>query len=235
MLMLGHKGIAYRRVELHTGLHPLSVRIRGFAGNRTPIRTVDGRTHTSLAMLDRAGTVPALRFAGQRIQTNREIARFLDRERPEPPLFPPDREQRQEVENAERWGDEVLQMTARRLGLAAAAHGLDALHRRGNDGRLGALLAPGEAMRVFAARTAGLPFRANRDSERELLGVLPGMLDRIDAWVNAGVLDGTTLNAADFVIAPSLALLTYRNDVRPEIEARAAGALVDLVLPEPAP
>src|ERR1700682_638331 len=30
MLMLEHKGIAYRRVDLLTGPHPLSVRIRGF-------------------------------------------------------------------------------------------------------------------------------------------------------------------------------------------------------------
>jgi glutathione S-transferase len=234
MLMLEHKGIAYRRVELHTGLHPLSVRLRGFAGNRNPIRTVDGRTHASLAMLDRAGTVPALRYAGQRVQTNREIARFLDRERPEPPLFPADGELRQEVEQAERWGDEVLQMTARRLGLAAAAHGLDTLHRRGNDGRLGALLTPGETMRVFASRASAFPFRADRAREGELLSALPGMLDRIDAWVDAGVLDGAALNAADFMIAPSLALLAYRNDLRPEIEARPACALIDRVLPEPA-
>jgi glutathione S-transferase len=234
MLMLEHKGIAYRRVDLLTGLHPLSVRVRGFPGNRTPIRRVDGHTHTWLALLDRAGTVPALRFASERIQTNREIARFLDRTQPEPPLFPADRPLREAVEEAERWGDEVLQMAARRLALAAAAHGLGALHRRGNDGRLGPLLAQSEPMRVFASRAAGVSFRANRGNERELLSTLPEMLDRIDAWVGAGVLDGEALNAADFVIAPSLALLAYRHDLRPQIEARPASALLDRVLPEPA-
>jgi glutathione S-transferase len=234
MLMLEHKGIAYRRVDLHTGLHPLSLRMRGFAGNRTPIRSVEGRTHASLAMLDRAGTVPALRFAGQRIQTNREIARFLDREQPEPPLFPADPERRREVEEAERWGDEILQMTARRLGLIAAAHGLDGLHERGNDGRLGALLAPSEAMRGFSCRTAAFFFRANRAGEHEMLSALPAALERIDAWVEAGVLGGATLNAADFTIAPSLALLSYRLDLRSELQRRPAGALVDRMLPEPA-
>jgi glutathione S-transferase len=234
MLMLEHKGIAYRRVDLIAGLHPLSVRVRGFPGNRTPIRRVDGHTHTWLALLDRAGTVPALRFASERIQTNREIARFLDRTQPEPPLFPADHQRREAVEEAERWGDEVLQMTARRLGLAAAARGLGALHRRGNDGRLGPLLARGEEMRVLSSRAAGVTFRANRSNERELLGTLPEMLDRIDAWVGQGVLDGEALNAADFVIAPSLALLAYRHDLRPEIEGRPAGALLDRVLPEPA-
>ncbi len=234
MLMLEHKGIAYRRVELITGLHPLSVRMLGFPGHSTPIRRVDGRTHAWLAMLDRAGTVPALRFGGQRIQTNREIARFLDRVQPEPALFPSDGKERATVEEAERWGDEVLQMAVRRLALVAAARGLDSLHNRGNDGRLGPLLAASEPTRMLASRGAAFSFRANRGSEREMLGALPEMLDRVDAWIQAGVLDGEALYAADFTIAPSLALLTYRLDVRQEIEARPAGSLIDRVLPEPA-
>jgi glutathione S-transferase len=234
MLMLEHKGIPYRRVDLITGLHPLSVRLRGFPGNSTPIRRVDGHTHTWLALLDRAGTVPALRFGSKRVQTNREIARFLDRTQREPPLFPADPRLREAVEEAERWGDEVLQMTARRLALAAAAHGLDALRHRGNNGRLGPLLARSEPVRVLSSRAAGHTFRANRSNERELLSTLGEMLERIDAWVGAGVLDGEALNAADFAIAPSLALLDYRHDLHPEIEGRPAGALLDRVLPEPA-
>ena len=61
------------------------------------------------------------------------------------------------------------------------------------------------------------------------------MLDTVDDWIAAGVLNGETLNAADLMIAPSLALLTYRSDVRPGVEARPLGALVDRVLPEPQP
>jgi glutathione S-transferase len=234
MLMLDHKRIAYRRVDLHTGLHPLSVRMRGFPGHRTPIRSVDGDTHASLAALDRAGTVPALRYRDRWVQTNHEIARFLERQQPEPPLFPSDPRQREQVEQAERWGDEILQMAARRLGLLGAAHGLDTMYRRGNEGRLGALLAPGERMRLFQSRGAAFFFRANEHSERELLDELPGMLDKVDAWIDAGVLDAAALNAADFMIVPSLALLAYRNDLRGEIEARPAGRLVERVLPEPA-
>jgi hypothetical protein len=30
MLMLEHKGIEYKRVQLPTGLHPLALRLRGF-------------------------------------------------------------------------------------------------------------------------------------------------------------------------------------------------------------
>ena len=60
------------------------------------------------------------------------------------------------------------------------------------------------------------------------------MLDRVDGWIEAGVLNGEELNAADFMIAPSLALLSYRPDVRQEIEQRRAIELLDRLLPEPA-
>jgi hypothetical protein len=41
------------------------------------------------------------------------------------------------------------------------------------------------------------------------------------------------LNVADFMIAPSLALILYRPDVMPVFEGRAALDLVDRLLPEP--
>jgi glutathione S-transferase len=235
MLMLEHKGIGYRRVELMTGPHSLSVRLRGFPGHRTPIRSVDGDTPRPLRLMDRLGTVPALRYGDERIQTNHDIARFLDRTQPQPPLFPADPGRREAVEAAERWGDEVLQMAARRLGFAAVLHGLDRIDHRGNDGRLGPLLARDERRRAMSSRTAArVFFKANPDSEREMLAALPAMLDRVDAWIADGTLNGDALNAADFVIAPSIALLAYRNDLRPDIAARPAGALIDRLLPEPA-
>jgi hypothetical protein len=55
------------------------------------------------------------------------------------------------------------------------------------------------------------------------------MLDRIDTWIGAGTLNGEDLNAADFMIVTSLALLCYVPDVRRQIEARPAGALVERV------
>jgi glutathione S-transferase len=177
--------------------------------------------------------VPALRFGGEKVQTNREIARFLERTHPEPPLFPPEGARRREVEEAERWGDEVLQMAARRIVLAAAQRGLEELRDRGGRGRLGPLLSEKETMRIVAGRVACQIFKVTDSSERDLLAALPAMLDSIDAWIAAGVLDSGELNAADLMIAPSLALLAYRPDLRPEIEARAAGGLLERVLPEP--
>ena len=234
MLMLDHKGIRYRAVNLPTGLHPLLLSLRGFTSS--PVRRrVGGRRPSALAMADRLGTVPALRQDGDRVQTNREIARFLDRLQADPPLFPADPERRQLVEEAERWGDEVLQMTARRLALAASLHGRDRMFDRANDGRLGPLLWRNETVRIVGTGLlARLVFRANRATEPELLASLPGMLDRVDGWIDAGVLNGADLNAADFTIAPSLALLSYRRDLRPQVEGRPAAELVERVLPEPA-
>jgi glutathione S-transferase len=234
ILMLEHKGIDYERVELPTGLHPFLVRLRGFTRENAPPRNVGGRRPRMLARADRMGTVPALQMNGDRIETNREIARFLERAQPDPPLFPGDSGARRAVEEAERWGDEVFQMTARRLVLAACMHP-DVLENRANDGRLGPLLWHNETVRLYGAKMiARFVFRANQNAEDDLLAALPEQLDRIDSWMQAGVLGGNELNAADFMIAPSLALLTYRSDVRPEIERRPVISLLDRILPEPA-
>jgi glutathione S-transferase len=234
ILMLEHKGFEYRAVELLTGPHSLLVRLRGFPGHRTPIRSVDGSTPRMLALLDRGGTVPALSISGERVQTNHAIARHLDSLRAERPLLPADPAERQAVEAAEAWGDGVFQMAARRIVLAASAHGLQAFYERGNRGRLGPLLAANETVRVFASRGARTTFKVGKGNEAELLETLPAMLDRIDAWIEAGVLGGEELNVADFMIVPSLALLSYRLDLRAGIEARPGGALLERVLPEPA-
>jgi glutathione S-transferase len=236
MLMLAYKQIPYRLVTLPTGAHPMLLRARGFAGHAEPIRSVDGRAHRSLALLDRMGTVPALRCGAERVQTNRAIARWLERVQPEPPLFPADPQRRAAVEAAEEWGDEAFQMAARRITLAGALHGIDGLRDRANDGRLGPLLARGERSRAINSLVAGRAvFRAGGpDVEQKLLAELPGMLDTIDAGIAEGVLGGPELNAADFMIASSLALIAYRLDLRAQIEARPAGAWLERVLPEPA-
>ena len=77
-------------------------------------------------------------------------------------------------------------------------------------------------------------FSAGSHAESELLAELPAMLDRVDGWIASGVLNSDDLNAADFMIAPSLALLCNSPDVRPQIEGRPAIRLVDRLLPDPA-
>ncbi len=232
-LMLEHKGIEYRRVDLRPGTHSLGVRLRGFPGKGKTRTFGEAPPSRMVAMGDRLGTVPALKLDGEKVQTNHAIARHLDEVEPEPPLLPAGPDLRARVEEAEAWGDDPFQMVARRLTLAAVEHGPDALYDRGNTGRLGFLLWESERARLRNTKMlAKRVFGASLETEAEMLDQLPGQLDRIDAWIADGVLNGEQLNAADFMIAPSLALISYRKDVRPMIESRPAGALVDRVWAE---
>jgi len=232
MLLLEHKRVEYDTVELPTLLHPVAVRLAGFSGERAK-RELGDRRSVSLDVANRLGTVPALKIDGARVQTNRAIARHLERLRPDPPLFPAEPERRGAVEDAETWGDEVFQMVARRLVLTASRGGPDAMHRRGDDGRLGPLLWHRERVRSAGVSIVRRSFVADERAHESLRAQLPGMLDRIDGWIDAGVLNGPQLNAADYMLVSSLALLTYANELRPEIEQRRAIELLDRVLPEP--
>ncbi len=86
-------------------------------------------------------------------------------------------------------------------------------------------------MRYGAARTFGLTFAAGARAEEELLAGVEGMFDKIDSWIAAGLLDGQELNAADFVITPSIALLEYHRELRDEIAARPLGGMLERILP----
>jgi glutathione S-transferase len=231
-LTLRHKAIPFRIVTLPTGAHPLLVRLRGFGGGQAH-RTIDGGSTRASALMDRLGTVPALEIDGTRVQTNLEITRHLDTLVPEPPLFPADAQRREAVEDAERWGDQELQMLARRIVLAAGARDLAELSDRGARGRLGPLLAGNGTMRSLSGGTAArLIFRASGQAERDQLDALPPALDRADRLLAEGVIGAEPVNAADLMIAPSLALLDYRLDVRGELRGRPCFALVERLLPE---
>jgi glutathione S-transferase len=233
MLMLEHKQIDYRRVDIVPLLHPLVVRLHGFdAGGQT--RIAGERRTLALRLGDRLGTVPALAANGRRISTNHGIARFLDERHPQPPLFPAEPERRAAVEEAERWANETLQMAARRIPGAAVVREPATFARAAGDGRLGYLLYKRElARRLIVPRILGGIFNTGPAREGELLAELRAMLDRIDAWIADGTLGGAQLNAADFMVAPSLAVILYRPDVLPLFEGRPALALVDRLLPEP--
>ena len=234
MLMLDHKGLPYRPVEFVTMLHPVAARMRGFdTGGET--RSAGGKRPFGLRFADRMGTVPGLKAGDRRISTNHGIARFLDEEHPEPPLFPADPDDRAAVEEAERWANETLQMAARRIPGAAIRRDPEKFARSAGHGRLGHLLYRHErTRRVMIPYIVGSVFATSTNPERDPAKELPALLDRIDAWIAEGVLGGPDLNAADFMVAPSLALILYRDDVMPMFEGRPALELVDRVLPAPA-
>ncbi len=204
--MLEHKGIAFRRVDLVPGYHRVYVRVRGFSGDR----------------------VPAVRFAdGRRAQGTRPLARALDEIQPEPRLVPGD----PRVEEAERWGEGELQLWARRMVVEAGIRDPDVLSARGGEGRLGPLLTRREGARRPMARLVKLAYRMTPEQLSDDQTRVGETLDRVDALIAEGVLDGEHLNCADFQIATSMALIDYRLDVRDELRRRPAGDLMERVLP----
>jgi glutathione S-transferase len=209
-LMLEHKGIAYKRTDLLPVISKGALRAFGFPGT----------------------TVPALKIDGSKVQGSRQIARELERLRPEPPLFPEDAEQRAAVEEAERFGDEELQHPIRQILWWGLKTDKAPLRSYSEGAKIG--LPIGLAMKTSAPIVAlSAHFNeASDENARAGVAALPALLDRVDEWIGAGVLNGEQLNAADFQIAPSIGLAMTLDDLRPAIESRPAGALAKRVVPD---
>jgi glutathione S-transferase len=208
-LMLEHKGIPFKRTDLMPVVSKGVLRAVGFPGI----------------------TVPALKIDGDKVQGSRQIARELERLRPEPPLFPADADKRARVEEAERLGDEELQHPIRQLLWWGFKRDKEPLRSYSEGAKLGVPIG-------LAVKTGGplvaLSARFNEASDenaRAAAAKLPGLLDKVDAWIEDGTLNGDQLNVADFQIAPSIGLAMTLDDLRPAIENRPAGALARRVVP----
>lgn len=211
-LMLEHKGVEYRRIDVVAATQRVILPALGFPRK----------------------TVPAIRLDGAKIQGTREIALALDALIPSPPLFPADPERRRDVQEAEAWGEEVLQPVPRRLIWNALRRDSSTLETYLEGARIG-IPTP------IAARTAA-PFviasrrfnRATDEAAERDLAALPGLIDRVDELIERGVIGGAERNAADFQIATSVSLLLTMDDVRPLIEGRPAERLArDVVKSQP--
>lgn len=207
-LMLEHKAVEYETVELIPGAHAFVMLALGF---------------------ETMG-VPAVKIAGRRVQGTRWIARALDEEFAGRPLFPADPATRRMVREIERWG-EGFQNATRRIFYCAA---------RREPSVFTAVMAAEQAPLRRAALRIGAPLivrlaagahRASDDHAREDLELLPERLDRIDAWIAAGLLNGPELNAADFQIAPNVSGLLLADDLAPFVAGRPAAELARRVAP----
>jgi glutathione S-transferase len=208
-LMLERKGIPYKRTDLLPVISKGALRGFGFPGV----------------------TVPALKIEGSKVQGSRQIARELERLRPQPPLFPADPDKRVAVEEAERFGDEQLQHPVRQILWWSIKRDRAPLRSYSEGAKIGMPI--GLAMKT-AAPIVALSARFNEASDenaRAALAALPGLLDQVDAWIAAGVLGGEEPNAADFQIAPSIGLALTLDDLRPAIESRPAATLAQRFVP----
>jgi glutathione S-transferase len=207
-LMLERKGLDHKVIWLLPGLWPALLRTRGF----------------------RSGTVPAMKVDGRRIQGSTLISRELEEIKAEPPLFPSDSEKRIAVEEAERWGDEVLQDVPRRIVRWMSVHRPET--------------------KVMIARDVGIPFPrfaawinapaakhlANKvDSDGEIqraIAQVPEVLDHVDQLIADGVIGADEPNAADFQIATSVRALLNVADLDPVTKERPAADLAMRYVPE---
>jgi glutathione S-transferase len=149
----------------------------------------------------------------------------LDELLPEPRLVPDD----PRALEAERWADEVLQQWARRMVASAGALNPDALAGRGADGRLGKLLTRHELPRRMVARMVLKAFRVSKQQLRDDRERTGEILDRVDAWIADGVLNGEQLRSPDLAIASSLALVEYIVALQPELRRRPLWGLLERV------
>jgi glutathione S-transferase len=181
-----------------------------------------------------AGTVPALILEGrEKIVGSRTIMRRLDGLAPEPPLYPADAPARGAVEEAERWGDEVLQGRVRRITWATLMRRPKAMASYTTGYRLPVPLPLARPGFGLVARAGARLNRVTDATVRQDIQALPADLDRIDAWIADGVLGGERPNAADLQIGASVALALSLGDVRPLIAGRPAARLADYVAKVP--
>ena len=208
-LMLARKRIDHRVLNIQPGLHPLVVRLAGFPAN----------------------TVPALKIDGRSVQGSLAISRALDELEATPPLFPADADARRAVEDAEGWGERVLQPMPRRMYRWGLSRNRD-LRRRLLE--TSGMPAPGltAALNGSLARAFASAIGADDDAVRRDLRELPAQLDHVDALIAQGVIGGAEPNAADFQIAPTLRVMLSFHDLAPMVEWRPAAELARRLVPD---
>ena len=208
------------------GSHPCDTVAKALEIKGMPYKTVElpPPSHAAIQpLIFRGRTVPGIKFEdGEKVLGSRKIVRAIEQRVPEPRLYTGP-----EVEEAEEWGDLVLQPIARHIVWPTFARYPRAMHAY-QEGQKSPKL-PLRVVLIMAPVIVRIERMLNDVTDDAViqkdLQDLPGHLDKIDAWIAEGVLGGDQPNAADLQIATSLRLIHTIGDVRPLIAGRPAEEL----------
>lgn len=204
------------------GSHPCAAVLRGCELKGIDVRIAEYMPPMHPVLLKvRVGStrVPVLKLSsGEVVPGSRRIMQRLDALQPEPPLYPKDRIAA--VEEADRWGDEVLQAAARRLlwGAMRGAPGALASFQAGS--KLPSLPAP--IVRLAAPLILRGEEQLNQitpEIVRSDAAALPGMLAELQRFHDDGAFGTENPTAADLQIGASIQLLRAIEDLRPIVDA----------------
>jgi glutathione S-transferase len=211
--MLDHKQIPYRRFDLIPGPHVRILKMLRFA--------------------DR--TVPALKIAGQRIQSAGEAAHAIDRAWPARPLLPSDPDHKRLVEELTDWARVTIAPVKDQIygwGVYHDPHAAVLLWENSHTGAPKALIRRAIPRSVRAIGQSEPPDIA---VNLRCLASVPSLLDRIDGSIAAGVIGDRALNAGDFHAAMVARLLMCVADLEPMVRNRPAGQLAARIYTERLP
>lgn len=210
LLALDAKGVETKLVRVMPGMHPVIVRALGFPRN----------------------TVPAVKLDGKRLQGSREITAYLERTRPEPPLFGSGEAERRRIEAAEEWAERELQPVPRKVFRRAATKNPAVMEWIAVTAGMPAPKVMARVSKPIAlalARSEG----ADDETVRATLASLPGMLDRVDELIADGTIGGERPNAADLQILTTIRLMMAIPDLEPFLAGRPCVAAAERLIPAP--
>jgi len=207
--MLELKEIPFETVEILPGAQKIHLRLAGF----------------------RAGTVPALKLDGRRVQGSLAIPRALERLAPQPPLYPADPDLRRRVEEAEAWGERELQNAPRLIIRWGLVHDHDLRRWFAEDAGM-PVPAVAAHTSVPVARYYAHAIGADEAAARAAFEGLPAMLDHAGSLLADGTLTTDPPNAATLQILASVRAIDSFADLQPLLAGRPSRAAALELFPD---
>lgn len=177
-------------------------------------------------------TLPAMIVDGEKVQGTLQIIERFDQMVPEPRLFPVDPGQRARVEEAEQWGDTVIQDIGRRVIYGHMQKDFGVMENYLDYAQFQIPRPLRKPIGKFIVKLASIGTGATKKRVRRDLEQMPGYLDHVDGLIAEGVIGGEQPNAADLQILATIAVWMVHADLRAEIEGRPCGRAADKLYPD---